>query len=96
MNWAAFYETEVFTGDPWDAPERGIVCIAQMTDGNVEVLTGDFFAFHSGRWWNHDYAGLMDHLTEDARKVDVVRVGRYVRVKDYNRIFLQAHAWRPS
>jgi len=91
LEWAVFYEGgEIFTssnGAPCDCPQWGVVAVAQTDEGTgVLPLVGDYFSFHSGRWWNHDFIGLIDTLVHKAQDVSVVRVGRYVSNNEFAQI----------
>jgi hypothetical protein len=83
MKWVLFYEDgTAYKGDPKKAPERGLVVIAQRrtdkTNLGPEILVGDWFAFHDGRWWNHSESAMWFELVRDADRFVCVRRGQYV------------------
>lgn len=67
MQWVAFDSTgQAFSnqdGLPSEAP-RDVVCIAQQQQdptNSAPLILGrcDWFAFHDGRWFDHDIHGLL-------------------------------------
>ena len=74
-----------FEGNPEDSPKWGLVAIGVPDERlGVAVLAGDYFAFHDGRWWNHDLIGLIDTLVNG--QISVLRVGRYVSGEQFQNL----------
>src|SRR3990167_6532374 len=72
-----YADGSTFSGKPANSPKWGLVAIGVPDERlGVAVLAGDYFAFHDGKWWNHDLIGLIDTLVNG--QISVLRVGRYV------------------
>jgi hypothetical protein len=95
MNWKVLYDDgSSFTdedGSPNDAPAWGVVA-AISTEDDIKALTegDDYYYFNplDDRWYGVDLVGLIDFLTHTG----FLKIGRFVPIKQYQKILEQALA----
>lgn len=79
-----------YDGPAFNAPALGVLVIVERDSehGHRLVTGGDYYTWHSGRWWACDLFGLYDYLIYCAPSK--VLFGRMVTNEEYRRVYNMA------
>ena len=90
--WRIFYDDDsTFSGDPYDAPRQGVVCIVQ--DSRI-LWYHDTYCWQDGCWVEHDRLGCERYL--DSEKHPVRLVGYCLPTETFRAIFEKAKEYKKA